>query len=465
MSFAILEYWVFFALVLALFHSLPFTWGKRLLLVASYFFYARWNATFIILLFATTLIDYSVALRLASCPAAQKRAWLMLSIGANLTVLGVFKYYNFFAASLATLLEIPEGSVYLNVILPVGISFYTFEAMSYTIDVYRGQAKPVRNFLDFALFIALFPHLIAGPIIRAGTFFPQLFDWKPPDVSKVQQAVYRILLGLVKKLVVADQLSLVVDDYFGAMGAHPGAIAAWSAGLAFMFQVMFDFSGYSDIAIGCGKLLGFDFPENFKRPFLAANPAEAWSRWHITLTQWFRDYLFFPLATRRGGILRSAFALFITMTLIGLWHGATWTFVAFGAFHGVVLALYRILRLTRRSKPQRDSSPVHGLKVLGTFSIAVIGGVLFRAQSLDQAAEMYRAMFDISAGVGILGLGHWIMILAVAILGALEERDATLGKLSEGSYAGRLSLYATCVFLLLLFSIPHQTRPFIYFQF
>ena len=217
---------------------------------------------------------------------------------ANLGFLGVFKYFNFFSASLAALLGWPADSFALSIVLPVGISFYTFQSMSYTIDVYRGRVAPVRSFTDFALFVAFFPQLVAGPIVRARDFFPQLDAWRRPGEVAVQRGILLIAVGLIKKMVFADQFALISDAYFGDLAGHPGAPAAWTGSIAFAMQIFFDFSGYTDIARGCAKLLGFHFTINFARPYLATNIADFWRRWHISLSTWLRDYLYIPLGTR-----------------------------------------------------------------------------------------------------------------------------------------------------------------------
>ena len=252
MLFNTIEFALFFAIVLILFYSVPFHIGKLVLLVASYYFYMRWDPRFALLILGSTVLDYFLGDCHFDRVAARKRRLLFLSIVANLGILGFFKYYNFFVSSFAALFGVSDQSVVLQIVLPVGISFYTFKSMSYTIDVYHGWLKPVYRFLDYALFVAFFPELVAGPIVRADVFFPQLFDWKKPTALSRQSAIYLIIFGLIKKMVFADRFAILADDYFGQLTSHPGPVAAWTGVGAFALQIFFDFSGYTDIARGCG---------------------------------------------------------------------------------------------------------------------------------------------------------------------------------------------------------------------
>src|SRR5213082_960425 len=342
MLFNSFQYWIFFLIVATLFYSVPFRIGKFLLLGASYIFYMWWDPRFIVLILTSTVVDYFLGILLETTSGRTKKLLLVVSLVVNLGILGFFKYYDFFASSLAGLLRVPESSVILQVILPVGVSFYTFASLSYTIDVYWGKMKAVRNFVDYALFIAFFPHLIAGPIIRARQFISQIQYWRRPAAIIVQSGIILVLAGLIKKMVFADRFAVVSDNYFNDPTAHPGWVSAWTGGLAFAYQVFFDFSGYTDIARGCAKLLGFEFPLNFARPLLSRNPRDFWRRWHMTLSAWVRDYLFIPLGGARKGPLVLYRNLMVVMVLVGLWHGANWTFVLWGAYQGVLLIGYRL---------------------------------------------------------------------------------------------------------------------------
>jgi alginate O-acetyltransferase complex protein AlgI len=342
MLFNTFQYWIFFLIVVVLFYGVRFRLGKLMLLCASYIFYMWWDPRFIVLILTSTIVDYFLGIWLETASGRRKKFLLVVSLVVNLGILGFFKYYDFFAGSLAALLRVPQSSVVLQIILPVGVSFYTFASLSYTIDVYWGKMKAVRNLIDYALFIAFFPHLIAGPIIRARQFISQIQYWRQPAAIVVQSGIILVLSGLIKKMVFADRFAIVSDAYFNNPTAHPGWLPAWSGCLAFFMQVFFDFSGYTDIARGCAKLLGFEFPLNFARPFLARNPPDLWQRWHITLSTWVRDYVFMPLSRgrkRRFVLYRN---MIVVMVLVGLWHGANWTFVAWGAYHGLLLIGYRL---------------------------------------------------------------------------------------------------------------------------
>ncbi len=317
---------------------------KAMLLVASYVFYGAWDPRFLALIIASTLIDHQAALRIAQ--AARQRArdlWLLVSIVTNLGILATFKYFDFFAGSLTELagaVGADLGSVTLDVVLPVGISFFTFQSMSYTIDVHRGVLEPRRGLLDVALFVAFFPQLVAGPIVRAAHFLPQLDVAHRARLVPWRAAVTLFFVGFFKKAVLADSIAEPVDRYF----ADPGAFDAVSAVLAvvgYAAQIYLDFSGYSDMAIAAALMLGYDLGENFRFPYFARSVDDFWRRWHISLSSWLRDYLYIPLGGNRRGRVLTYRNLLLTMVLGGLWHGAAWTFVAWGALHGVALALTR----------------------------------------------------------------------------------------------------------------------------
>src|SRR5436305_13273783 len=343
MLFNSFEYWIFFVIVAVLFYSIPFRFGKVLLLLASYIFYMWWDPRFIVLILTSTVVDYLLGIWLEVTRGRRKKLLLAISVVVNLGILGFFKYYDFFAGSLAALLHTPKSSVVLQVVLPIGVSFYTFASLSYTFDVYWGKMKAIRNPIDYALFIAFFPHLIAGPIIRARQFIKQIWSWRAPAAIVIQSGIILVLSGLIKKMVFADRFAAVSDSYFNDPAVHPGWLAAWSGCVAFFMQVFFDFSVYTDIARGCAKLLGFEFPLNFARSLLARNPPDLWQRWHITLSTWVRDYLFMPFSRGRKGRLMLYRNMFVVMVLVGLCHGSNWTFVAWGTLQGLLLIGYRVL--------------------------------------------------------------------------------------------------------------------------
>src|SRR6476619_5456352 len=396
MLFNSFQYWIFFLIVAALFYSLPFRFGKILLLLASYVFYMWWDWRFIVLILTSTVVDYYLGIFLETASGRRRKLLLVVSLVVNLGILGFFKYYDFFASSLAALLHVSESSVVLRIILPIGVSFYTFASLSYTIDVYWGKMKAVRNLIDYALFIAFFPHLIAGPIIRARQFISQIQDWRRPAAIIVQSGIILVLSGLIKKMAFADRFAVVSDSYFNDQMAHPGWLAAWSGCLAFFMQVFFDFSGYTDIARGCAKLLGFEFPLNFARPFLARNPPDLWQRWHITLSTWVRDYLFMPFSRGRKGRFVLYRNMLVVMVLLGLWHGANWTFVAWGAYAGLLLVGYRLFDVATVGTPIDKVMKKHWFvpfSVGATLAAFVSSACFFRGKTLQSSGYVLGALF------------------------------------------------------------------------
>jgi alginate O-acetyltransferase complex protein AlgI len=469
MLFNSLEFWIFFAVVLIGFYSLPYRAGKVLLLGASYFFYMWWNLYFIGLILASTVIDYFLGILIETAQPRWRKPLLLVSIVANLGFLGFFKYYNFFASSLAALLGWPANSLALNILLPVGISFYTFASLSYTIDVYHRKTPAVRNFIDYAFFIAFFPHLIAGPILRARQFLPQVQQWRPPTKATLSRGIALILSGLIKKMVFADRFAVVADAYFNNIAGHPGRLAAWSGAFAFAMQVYFDFSGYTDIARGCAKLFGFEFPLNFERPFLAHNVVQFWQRWHMTLSAWVRDYIFLPLSCGTRSRLKVYFALTLTMVLLGFWHGANWTFVVWGVYFSSVLIAYRILQQKTAGTRVADLMQHRAIVPLGillTFTIFTMSTVFFRPKSLGASWLVLRAMLDWQhpAGTSVLTAGTMVLFYISFVLAILEARRRFLYRLSFAPAYVQVPAFA-CAFLVLeLFSVTEKT-PFIYFQF
>ena len=345
MLFNTTHFFLFLAVVLVLFYSSPRVLRRYILLFASYFFYGSWNVKFIPLLLTLTAIDYTAGMWIERTPQGPRRKGLLiLSLSANLGFLGFFKYYNFLAYNLCLLLGKPTRSFFWDIVLPLGISFHTFQSMSYVVDVYRGQQKAVRDPIDYALYICFFPQLVAGPIVRAHDFFRDLLDWHPPTGDDVSQGLLLVFFGLTKKMAFADQFAKVANDYFAHVAAYPGWHAAWSGVIAFGMQIYFDFSGYTDMAIGMAKLLGFHFPVNFRRPYLAGSITDFWRRWHISLSSWLRDYLYISLGGNRKGHWMTYRNLMITMLLGGLWHGASWNFLIWGGYHGGLLAVERVFR-------------------------------------------------------------------------------------------------------------------------
>ncbi|PYQ49485.1 MAG: MBOAT family protein [Acidobacteria bacterium] len=434
-------------------------WRLLGLTLASYYFYAWWDWRFLPLMIASTNVDYLAGRKISESddPGIKKR-WLVCSLSFNLALLGIFKYYGFFASSVdavARSMGWPAIIPVVNLVLPIGISFYTFNSMSYTIDVYRGVVRPARSLLHFSAFVAMFPHLIAGPIVRYSDIENQLNNLKKKLPSgELAVGIFFFVTGLAKKLIVADRIARPVNIFFESSAGN-GAIPAWLAVLGYTFQLYFDFSGYSDMAVGLAHLLGFQFPQNFNSPYKAVSISDFWRRWHISLSTWLRDYLFIPLGGSRLGTARTLFNLTVTMFLGGLWHGANWTFVIWGLYHGVLLAASAGYRQVRGPNvPDAISRPL-------TFLAVVFGWVFFRSANFGQAADIFGQMF------GKNGLGAWTMtmdetaLLLIAAVTAFTLPNTWEFRLRPlRTYAYGLAVLFVCAVLLI-----GKESPFLYFQF
>jgi len=385
---------------------------------------------------------------------------LIVSLAANIGMLGWFKYANF-ARDIWIQLVHP-GAVFspLDIILPLGISFHTFQSISYVIDVYRGEQTVVTSYIDYALFVSFFPQLVAGPIVRAREFFHDLWNWNAPTAAEWQQGVATILTGFVKKLVFADQFALVADSYFLNPAALPGMVPAWTGTIAFALQIFFDFSGYTDIAIGVALLFGFHFPENFRRPYLSASVTEFWRRWHMTLSRWLRDYIYISLGGNRKGEIRTYLNLMATMLLGGLWHGASWNFVIWGGYHGVLLAVERMVW----GREVRTGWLRIPLGVL-TFLLVCVGWVFFRAKTFAAAMFVLGQMISTTSGHSLLSLWQWRIAILSLIVALAEEYRGVLTRLTVSPVWARTLAVVAALLVIELFSATEQTIPFVYFQF
>lgn len=441
--------------------------GRRyILLAASYLFYASWNSTYALLIAFSTLVDYFAAGRIKTSPTqASRKAYLVLSLATNLTLLGIFKYYNFFAFSLREYLSL-QVPIH-ELLLPVGISFYTFQSMSYTIDVYRRKIDTAKDLVDFALFVSFFPQLVAGPIVRAAEFLPQLERPLGFDPDSVRLGIKLFLFGLFKKVVVADNLAVFVDS----VHANPSVVSPgdlWVSAYAFAFQIYYDFSGYSDMAIGLAHIFGFRFPDNFRRPYCARNVSEFWRRWHISLSSWLRDYLYIPLGGSRGGTIKTARNLMITMVLGGLWHGANWTFVAWGFLHGLFLGVHRVFTRTLANHPRADhlmASPIMTpLFVLLTFHCWTLSMVLFRASSIGVADSMLARMFFPGGSLAPSAWGILVLCIVLYIAQVSQERRDLLAQFDSFPMALRVAILVIGFWAMIILK-PEGTEPFLYFQF
>ena len=479
MVFSSLTFVIFFAIVCALM-ALTNTGrvrarlGGRLrearqlvLLLASYVFYGWWNWKCCALMLALTASAYFCA---RGYEKSGKKTFVTLGVVAPLVVLGIFKYFNFFIDSFCALFAIVRAGT-LNILLPVGISFYTFQSLSYTIDVYRGKIAAERSFLKVALYIAFFPQLVAGPIVKAGEFIPQLYEDRNISLESAEKGVQYFAFGLFKKIVIADNISVFAD----AVYANPAQFHAASVMLAvaaYSIQIYCDFSGYSDMAVGCAKCLGYDLSRNFNVPFLAKNMSELWKRWHISLSTWLMEYLYIPLGGNRKGKVRTYVNLMLTMVIGGLWHGAAWTYVAWGALSGVALCAHRVYARELRKGEKKNSPLVSALCVAATFLYFSLSVVFFRADSFAKALAIFRAMFTWQSGQLYI---HFWSVFGLAVVFAAElaalVRSKKRGTQTEGFYptvslktVPGLTVFFLFVGLTLGLGYTGQ-NPFIYFQF
>ncbi|HPI03646.1 MAG TPA: MBOAT family O-acyltransferase [Candidatus Goldiibacteriota bacterium] len=472
MVFNSLEFFILLFVVFSLYWFLKHKHQNFLLLVASYFFYGWWDWRFLSLLALTSVIDYFCAIWIENSGDEKKRKLILyLSVISNLGVLGFFKYFNFFGDSLASALgmfNINVNSFTLDVILPVGISFYTFQSLSYTIDVYRRTLKPARSFWDFALFVSFFPQLVAGPIERAAHLIPQVLSERKFSIDNIYEGGFLLFWGLFKKIYIADNLAIIADKAFANYQIMDG-FGILLGVYAFAFQIYCDFSGYSDMARGIGKLLGFDIMINFNLPYFSKNPSDFWKKWHISLSTWLRDYLYIPLGGNRKGRFMTYRNLFLTMLLGGLWHGAAWNYVLWGFYHGALLAAHKALKpvLERIIK---DAGPVLS-KTFGLFSIVFMfhltcaGWLLFRGDSVAQITAMSgKILFEFGA-VNPREIANVLCFAAPLIMVQIFQYfSGRLNAVYEAHYSYKAAFYYICLMLILLFG-SFGGKEFIYFKF
>jgi len=472
------EFALFLPTVLILYWLLPKTGQNRMLLLASYVFYGYWDWRFLSLIAISTIVDYIAGRKIESLndatePADVKRRklWLTASICTNLGILGFFKYFNFFIGSFESMLGgmgLDPSGIYLNIILPVGISFYTFQTMSYTIDIYRKQMSATDKFFDFALYVSFFPQLVAGPIERAKVLLPQVLEKRHFDKNQFFEGIHLVILGLFKKVFVADNLAPYVDRVF----ANPQSnwLELLFGGWAFAFQVYGDFSGYSDIARGCAKMMGFELMVNFNHPYIATNPKERWQRWHISLSSWLRDYLYFPLGGSRGSALKTLRNLFMTMLLGGLWHGAGWNFVLWGAWEGMLLVGHRLIEpLLIYIRPVTSFIPAVIRKatlILIFFNLVSYGLIIFRGHSLTNIGEMWWRILTLEGTADpsvLLPILYFVGPLVAVEVGQYVVSRDQWAQLRRVPTTARAVAYAVMIYLFALHGAAAQS--FIYFQF
>ena len=462
----------FLAVVLAGYNLPWLRWrGQKLwLLLASYVFYAAWDPVFIVLVWLSTVVDWTAARMIANAPTqARRRVLLVVSVAVNLGVLGYFKYGNFVLVNLVAALH-AVGVEYhpapLDLVLPIGISFYTFHTLSYTLDVYLERTTPWHSFLDFALYVTFFPALVAGPILRSSQFLPQCVAPRRTTARLFTWGLALVVVGLFNKTVLADVvLAPVADSVFGAPRVGPGD--AWIGTLAFAGQIFCDFAGYSTCAIGVALCLGFSLPDNFRAPYAAIGFSDFWTRWHISLSTWLRDYLYIPLGGNRRGATRTYVNLMLTMLIGGLWHGASWTFVAWGGLHGAYLVGERLVTRALPPGPWRQRPAVRLAAALVTFVLVCVGWVFFRAASFAQAFAILEGMIGAAHHPRAVALVSYQLVAAV-MLGLLAThwivRERAVEQLVERTPwpARSLALGSMLVAIVLM---QGPDRAFIYFQF
>lgn len=476
MLFNSLEFLVFLPIVLITYYSLPHRKQNVFLVLASCFFYASWDWRFLLPLLFSTTIDYACAVRMERSanraePLDARKKYLYFSLITNLGLLGFFKYFNFFVDTFHELLltlgiSVPVPT--LQIILPVGISFYTFQALSYTIDVYRGKLHATQSFWDFFLAVLFFPHLVAGPIQRAANLISQVVTPRRTTRDQVFDGLNLILWGYFKKTYIADGLAPIVNTIYAAPSISGGEVLVGT--LAFAFQIYCDFSGYTDIARGVAKLLGFEFMLNFNLPYFAANPSDFWRRWHISLSSWLRDYLYIPLGGNQHGPRATYRNLMLTMILGGLWHGAAWNFVLWGIYHGSLLAVHRLASpALERIQPNARSISAYvwlSVRIALMFTLTCYGWLLFRATSLDQVIAMTQALSSPFNQLPAAEFGRVMVLVAPLIVVQLIQFSTgrlefwRLASSNKTLYAALSSATVYCIVFL-----GATPQSFVYFQF
>ena len=469
MLFNSIEFFVFFIAVLLLYYNLPYKFRWILLLIASYYFYMCWEPAYALLILFSTCVDYSSGYFLSKYDSLKTRKKiLVVSLCTNLGFLFTFKYFNFFNDSMHYIIRIFDANYTFtpsDLLLPVGISFYTFQSLSYVIDMYRGEIKPERHFGKFALFVSFFPQLVAGPIVRAKHLLPQMKNFDNTFLySDFINGVSRIIFGLFKKVVIADTIAIYVDSIYTNYQSHSG-LSLLIATYLFAFQIYCDFSGYTDIAIGTARMLGYDFDENFNLPYFSKSITEFWRRWHISLSTWLRDYLYIPLGGNKKGKFIQYMNLMITMILGGLWHGASWNFVIWGALNGFFLSVEKMIKF-----PWRHLRVIGWLRTFLVFNLICFTWIFFRAETYDKAVSIIHSITHIhSLEFSVQSSSIFLTILiTLGILLGFEffiiRRKNLKTMFSEQNEALTISINVIFLLFILLFGISKGSQ-FIYFQF
>ena len=466
---------IFLLFVIPLYYVLARKYRAVYLFLVSYFFYGYWDWRFCTLLLISTIVDYYVGRTLYKSVDKQRRKLLLwISISTNIGILGFFKYFNFFIDSFEAMI-VPLGGeldfLHLNVILPVGISFYTFQTMSYTIDIYRKKLRPTSSLLDFAVFVAFFPQLVAGPIERAKHLLPQIEKLTSPKRRQIEEGIVLIIYGLFKKVMIGDASGKIVDRIFGHMQQF-NAVELIVALVLFSIQIYADFSGYSNIARGLAKLLGVELMKNFEQPYLSANITEFWRRWHISLSSWLKDYLYISLGGNRGGIKRTYVNLMLTMLIGGLWHGASWNFVIWGGLHGIYLMVHKWF--LQNSKKNNDLPPYYQLlysrpvKVLFTYCLVLFTWLFFRAPDFETVSVFFTKLIafetsQLSLRFVLIGFSYLAMTLGLDLAESYTNSHVFVLKFNSRSVQS--GILVVLITVTLVFMFQSEPLPFVYFQF
>ncbi|MBN1655218.1 MAG: MBOAT family protein [Deltaproteobacteria bacterium] len=473
MLFNSLDYLLFLLLVVGVYWALLRYRALRfaIIFLASCVFYMAWNPAYIILIFFSICVDYIAgrAIFTAGSPRVKKN-WLIASVACNLGLLGTFKYFNFFCSATNDIFSLFGFDIpvpYLDVLLPVGISFYTFQSLSYTIDIYRGRLEPTRNFVKFSIFITFFPQLVAGPIVRAVQFLPQLTGPPRLNKEKVGEGLFLIATGLFKKVAIADFLAVnLVDRVFDDPTGY-SSLEVLIALYCYTMQMYCDFSGYTDVARGSAMFFGLELPENFNRPYQSTNPAEFWRRWHITLSSWLRDYLYYPLGGSRVKPARAYWNLWFTVFIVGLWHGASWNFVLYGILHASAMAAHRYFyRRAGRTRETVDPTALRISKTAAMFHFTVLSRILFRSTDLPNAVDVGGQLLSGSAFLFHIAPSIWTVLILSYVSHYLPRSWYEQSKrLFVRSPAPLQGIALSGLAILLAAVASRQVVPYIYFQF
>ena len=473
------EFFYFFIGVVTIYFSIPHKYRWAWLLIASYYFYMAWNPIYSILILLYTVITYFFALQIGKTDKkSERKIYLSVALFITLLILFIFKYFNFFSDftnSILNLVNSQRKVSVLDVLLPVGISFYTFQTMSYLIDVYRKEKEPEHHFGKYALYVSFFPQLVAGPIERSTRLMPQFFEKHEFEYDRAVSGLRLMLWGFFKKLVIADRSSIIVDSIYNSPGGHTGPVLIIATYL-FAFQIYCDFSGYSDIAIGTARILGYDLMENFRRPYFSKSVIEFWRKWHISLSTWFRDYLYIPMGGNRVPKIRWVYNIIVVFLITGFWHGANWTFLVWGGLHGLFLLINNFISFLKgiiNWQPDNKyvSTGLSLLSILITFHVVTFCWIFFRAKSLSDSLYIVKHLF-IWKPLNINDFGVTISELAILIIAIIlmevthvfQEISLRMKRQISLSRPVRWALYYSLIVMIVVFGVFDQSA-FIYFQF